>query len=90
LKTFKENFTPIEITVINLEGEEFVLKSNFMNASIIKAIEKINNDENILFTDKIFQMCKLIFGKDEAFFEQFSVSLLAEASKYVQEKQKKK
>jgi hypothetical protein len=90
LKTFTEKFKPIEIELVNIKGESFILESKFISSEEYKALELINNDENIINTDKVHQMCTILLGKDPQFWSQFSLDLLTQAGVYLRGSQKKK
>ena len=90
MKIFEENYKPIEISVKNIEGKEFNLKSLFQTAKETRKVEEIMKDENMFNTDKILSMMTFLFGNNEDFYKQFSLDLLSKVAEFIQEENKKK
>ena len=89
-KLFKESFIPISIEVENIKGEKFTLKTQFNDVSDTKKVESMIRNIDILQTEKIIEIMTTVFGETPEFFEQFSIQLLTDISKYIAEETKKK
>ena len=90
MKIFADRYEPIKITIKNIKGEEFFIESKFLSAKKTREIEILINDDEVLNTDKIYQMMIATFGKDKFFWEQFSLDLLNDLTTWVAEENKKK
>jgi hypothetical protein len=90
MKLFEDNYKPIEITVKNFKGKEFVLNSLFQTSENALKVENLMADETAKNTDKIIKMMIVLFGENDSFWKQFSIEMLAEIAEYVREEGKKK
>jgi len=88
-KIFREIFTPEEFEIYNLKGEAFKVQSLFMDSEATNKIEHLIKDKELTNTEIIHQILILRIGKDEAFWKQFSLTLLGEISKHFTEEVKK-
>jgi plasmid maintenance system antidote protein VapI len=89
MKQFKENFTPIEIEITDIEGVQHKILSRFVKSSEVNKLESIVNNKSLLETDKAFEVLECAFGKDRKFWGKFSMDLLLEVANYVQEEKTK-
>ena len=89
MKEFRENFKPIEIKLINIEGKEFVLKSSFFTARKLRKIEEIVKDKAKTETQKAIMIMIEHFGNKEKFYDQFSPGLIIDVALFLAEEQKK-
>lgn len=91
MKTFRDNYEPIEVALVNMAGKETVIKSQFLTTGEIKKIEKLSKDKSFeTETDRAYAILKIYFGKGEEFFKQFSFDLLAELMNFIREEMNKK
>lgn len=90
MKTFTENYDPIEIELIDLKKKSHKFKGVLINGTLMKKLVAIINNEEGDDFYKIFQPMILIFGQTEKFWEQFSIQLLREVIEYVTKEMSKK
>ena len=94
MKVFKEKFESIEFSLVNSEGEEFVLSTRFVTANDLSKIQeqsqKVVNNPNDANMDHIYNALIILIGKDEKFWSMFSVGLLIEVMKFASENLVKK
>ena len=93
MKQFKENFKPIEIELVDIDGNAHELKTVFLPSEKVKEIEQIT-DAYIAaekgHTEFIHKTMSIRFGKKETFWGKFSNDLLKDVVLYLKEEQEKK
>lgn len=84
MKTFTDNFEPIEISITDVEGKEYKIETKFVPMSKMKVIENTINQisEGKEIIEKVYSLMELLLGKNEKFWSKFSVNLLMEISQW--------
>lgn len=90
IKTFEDHYEPIEMTVKNIKGEEFLITSKFLSIDEFEKIEDLLKDPNLKESEKMRKMMVIKYGKNEAFWGQFSQKNLTKVNEYVAEQESKK
>lgn len=88
MKTFIDNYEPIEVKLVSFDGAEHQLTSKFMSSSDIKEIEQLAKNNDVLGTDLIYYQLKKIFGNTEKFYSQFSFDILKSVVQHVTDQQR--
>jgi hypothetical protein len=85
MKQFKENFKPVEVELINLDGESFIIKSNFLKSEQSNEVQKLMRDESKTLVERCLESMVIYFGKDVKFYKQFSMEMLTDVALYMNE-----
>jgi NADPH-dependent glutamate synthase beta subunit-like oxidoreductase len=97
-KLFRDIFEAEEFQFENVNGEIKTVKTQFISSGQQQAFlkkskeynEKVKNKEFVDPYEMIFEAMKMRFGQDDAFWGQFRIELLNEASEYFIDELKKK
>jgi hypothetical protein len=90
MKTFRENYEPIEMTIANVNGEEFTIKSQFLDSGKFAELEKLLKDKERSAGERGIETMVFLCGEKKKFWEQFSPMLLTEVTNYIYEEIGKK
>jgi hypothetical protein len=89
MRVFEDNYKPIEFMVKNIEDKEFLFTSIFQSSESTRQLESILKNMDSLKTDQVLKTMVLWFGKNEKFYQQFSLELLTKIMQALPEEQKK-
>ena len=90
MNIFEENYEPIQITLKNKEGKEFVLNSQLRTSGDIKKASDIIKDKTKDNITQLYEMMSIMFPKPLEFWSQFSPDLLSRVAEYINEEENKK
>lgn len=83
MKEFRENYDAIQVKLIDVEGKEYEVESQFMTTDSFNVLEKMSKDKTLTNTDIAISTMIKTCGKDREFWGKFSMNLLLEVSKYI-------
>lgn len=78
MRTFTDNFEPIEIEIVDKNGDKKVIKTKFMTSSQAREIENLRRDRKQNQVDIIYSIMGLMFDMDQKDCEKYSLQLLSE------------